>query len=263
MSLALPSYALGFARSGGESQHSELWDGLVRAYVPAFGRTGPALFDVGGAQAHGTFQNYASTVWIDSPIGKALTFNGVDEYVSCPTLAGLKRFTVVAYVNYTANGAQGMMGQGDASLTNATFFMRRAASSGFTTGGSTFHESSGPLPTAGIWSSVALVYDGVTLATYTDGVQNDSDPDTGTPDVPAGATSFSIGRPGLFNSQYWKGSIAYVLVWDLAQSIDRLQLLTVDPLAPFQLRRRVRFVPAVVGLSIPVAMAHYRRRRTG
>ena len=257
--LVRPSYHQGFARSPGQSIYPGLWKGLVGAWFPAFGPTGLSLFDVGGYANHGTLTNMTpATDWISSPVGYALSFDGVSKYVSGPTVTGLNQFTVAAHVNPSGAGGRGITGQVDSIFENCTFYVREGLASGFTTGGNTYHETAGisALLVNDLWQNAVLRYDGAALSGHVDGVQGSSDPETGTPDVPGGSTPFSIGRPGLFNGQYWNGDIAYVCIWNRALAINEIVSLGADPLMMFRIRPAARRHGAVVGPAVTVDMWH-------
>ena len=80
-SVLQPSFAHGFARSAGESDNPGLWDGLVGAWIPAFGNTGNKLFDLSGRNHNGSLTNMEPGDWVGSPDGLVLDLDGTNEDV--------------------------------------------------------------------------------------------------------------------------------------------------------------------------------------
>lgn len=78
-----PSYATGFARYPADSKYPELWRGLVGAWCPFLGNTGPDfLRDMSGRHNTGIW-NGTGNRWGLGPDGPVAIFNGTDDYLSC------------------------------------------------------------------------------------------------------------------------------------------------------------------------------------
>jgi hypothetical protein len=108
--------------------------------------------------------------------------------------------------------------------------------------------------TYGVWKSIVYTYDGTNGRLYIDGKLADTEAY-----VPAAGGNLVIGDYG-GGSYGWDGFIGNVSIWDRALALNEAQQLYVDPNALFQLRpRRVFKAPVAAGLSIPIAMHHYKQ----
>ena len=57
--------------------------------------------DASGKENHGVFQNMEENDWVEGKFGKALIFDGVNEYVNCgngQSLSGMNELTVEAWI---------------------------------------------------------------------------------------------------------------------------------------------------------------------
>jgi len=65
-------------------RYASLKQGLVGAWIPSVSGSGLLLPDVSGYGNHGTLTNMASDDWVSSQYGRALDFDGVNDYISIP-----------------------------------------------------------------------------------------------------------------------------------------------------------------------------------
>ena len=75
-----------------ETDHANLREGLVGAWCPSIAGSGNLLPDVSGYGNHGTLTDMAADDWVSAQYGRALDFDGTDDYV----LSQSKAFELVS-----------------------------------------------------------------------------------------------------------------------------------------------------------------------
>lgn len=151
------SYANGFAPRDGLPLYPELWQGCVGAWNPGLGPTGLTLRDWSGYGIHGTLTNMASdTAWVRNQGKTALNFDGSNDSVIASALTiGAVEGTISTWV------------RPDTWTGNATIFSMRTTDflEALHNGGTLlFRYGNGSagtsltLPTVGVWSHLAFVY---------------------------------------------------------------------------------------------------------
>ena len=235
-----PSYAAGYAKGPGESAHSSLWQGLVGAWVPAFGPTGGTLFDVSAKGQHGVLVNMTpATDWAVDEKGWCLDFDGSNDHVTAPqTITWPFTFSVWIYfpsagITYgcslnesSDDNSQYWIGAHDhVSLAKMGFFVRNEGAnyvSGATIAAG-WHHISGIATSA--TNRIAFI-DGIECAASTDSVAH-----------PA-VDTMDLGRLGDNSPSYSASKIAVALLHSRVLTPSEIQHLYVDHLAPFRLRQR-------------------------
>jgi hypothetical protein len=202
--------------------------------------SGTTAFDSSGNNNHGTL--YSGTTvcsnpptagcpqWVDGKFGKALSFDGVDDYVRIPVssgssldFAGKNKITVVAWVkalsSVTAN-ADTFIGQ------DTSFFMRWRQGGGNNWGVGIYNGAWRELSVPGAlntWTHLALVYDGSILKLYKDGVLAASLATSG--NLVANVKEINIGRFPTATTQRFNGIIDEVRIYNRALSDAEIQAL--------------------------------------
>jgi len=70
-------------------RYASLKQGLVGCWIPSVSGSGFLLPDLSGRGNNGTLTNMASDDWVSAQYGRALDFDGVDDYVALPVYAKL------------------------------------------------------------------------------------------------------------------------------------------------------------------------------
>jgi len=248
---------------GADSKAPGLWRGLVGAW-PLQEVGGKTAFDVSGYRNHGTLKNMdAATDHVVTPMGRALDFDGSNDYVRINTKPVLtNQLTVCEWVLF-ANAA--IVG-GACSFCQQTW-------GAYTWDWEIYHGNSTPnldFRAVGKLSSaspvlldnsayhICGVYDGANLRLYVNGKQSGADV-AATGNVGNTAPDVEIGRG--YNA-YFSGRLANNLIFSRALSLSEIRSLYADPWAMYTLRRRVQVRGAAVGTTIRWPWQQRRRRRT-
>lgn len=230
------SYATGFAQWPGMSEYPGLWTGLVGAWAPFLGATGNKVLDWSGNGNTGTYTGtpdwgagfYGPQVRCDDD--QYITFaNKATDYIT-------DKFTVVwigTPVQLEALIRQFFVGQYEPDgadydwglYINANFtvniFTRNA-------GGTAKWAQSTSSLSVGTKTCIAGTYDGTTIRIYFDGVEQDTEPQTGNVQ---GSHSFKLGH--LYNTtRYCDIKTDFLGVYNRALSASEIALLC-------QLRKRL------------------------
>ena len=150
-----------------------------------------------------------------------IDFDGTDDYVSVdPLMGGISSASQMAWLNLdsTFSGKGYIVGQ-----PNNNMFVKnnkRVVATIETTNGTFSTTSSDPVPT-NQWNHVTSIYDGSTLKIYFNGEEQASTNATGT--LVANSDDYNIGRDGVANTNYIKGSLQEVRVYDIALTETQLR----------------------------------------
>lgn len=256
MSLFIPSYAQGFAKSAAEAAYPELWDGLAGAWL---------LNESGGTTAFDCLRRNPGTLtnmtpgtdrihghWRGFSFG-AINFAGDDDYIAIPNgFFSAYPFTLVATFRAT-----------DIATNLAIFVLNDSADNqnwqGLRVGNSEVHAASrnaaqqdaSTAISANVWYHAAAVFASSTSRKiYVNGLWKATDTDALTTRANDVCTigRYSDSSP----SSYFSGDIAECLIYDRALSAGAIKCLyDIGPGALFRLRPRVLNAPAALFVPYP------------
>ena len=258
-----PSYQAGYARNASESENTNLWDGLVGAWMPSLGVTGDTLKDVSGNGNHGTLTNMdAATDWVATSKGLALGFDGTDDHVVIPTFG--RDLTSQATVScifrpvvVDSTWRKAIIQPYSTSWSNPYYrwqigTYQNRLFCGFNVNNNYF---TGHLPDTDIASSgnvyhvVGTFKNGV-IRLFVNGIsKNQADKSSIATTIISGVTDeVCIGRDAsYFNQERLNGNVYQASIYNRALSPQEIKQLYVDSLAPFRKKQRVSVaVPAAV-----------------
>jgi hypothetical protein len=207
----------------------QLGDGSVTNLVAFYNfneGSGNIAHDASGNGNDGTLKN--GPTWTDGKLGKALEFDGTNDYVQVPDSPSLDinipAITFMAWIYSPGFHECGwVMGKGDGSsivwhlLARANNFIRYWIKSG---GVPTEREIADVL-TVNTWQHMAVVYDGAFMRVYRDGIERDSFPKTGNMDV--NNFPLYIGLDAWNTSNHFYGKIDEVKIFRGALTATQIQ----------------------------------------
>jgi hypothetical protein len=196
--------------------------------VAAFGfaeSTGTKITDSSGRANHGTTAGATRTT--SGKYGRALSFDGVNDYASVPDTASLdltKGMTLEAWVYPTAGGSAwrtALLKETSAGLSYGLYaFDGGGHSAGFLNSGSDIGASSTTALPLSKWSHLAATYDGAALKLYVNGALKSTRTATGA--MPTSTKPLKIGGNAVWG-EFFKGSIDDVRVYSRALSATELK----------------------------------------
>ncbi len=241
---------------------------------------GLTAYDGSGNGNHGTLVN--GPAWTSAKPGRALSFDGNDDYVTVPdssTLEGMTEFTLIIWhrcdqtpsaagrdfdlyqkATAHASGEPIVVWADKAAVDHYAFLITDAA--GHTTGA----EYSTAVVAASVWTMFALTFVGdLESRIYIDGQWDSTHTHASVSDVAVGIRPVTIGidrRSGSYEDKQFDGQIARIALYSRALSAAEVAYLSAFPNIVYQPRPwRAWMVSVAEGLSIPVAMRYYRNRR--
>jgi len=283
-SIIQPSYHAGFARDAGESEHPELWRGLVGAWVPALGNTGGTVHDLSAYHSDMSLDSDMdpATDWViggyQRAPGYAIDFgsSGASESLELssdlPQFKILGNITIAAWINFsTSQTNRGIVGKfvggGDSYLLSIqtvdnlrfTIVVASTQFSALTT--NNYND--------GLWHLVTARFNGANVLIDVDGGITESIVgDSTTGPIDDGADILTIGNYGSQGLGF-VGQILAAFIWNRSISDGENLLLYQTPLAPFRMRDQVGGFTVVdlavaaaagnLGKKALIAMLHQRR----
>jgi hypothetical protein len=205
--------------------------GLMAAYSLDEG-SGTLAHDASGNNNTGTLTN--GPLWTTGKYGKALSFDGVNDYVAVPNSSSLdisgKNLTLSLWVNLTDTGNdQVLLAKPWVSSAMSTPYHQYALEfdgNGAKTLDFYFGDTTGTLQgfhlagyTPGTWAHVAFTYDGTTVKGYLNGVQKLSV--AATQSIQARGNSLLLGVDGAFG-QAFKGRLDQVRIYNRALTASEI-----------------------------------------
>jgi len=173
----------------------------------------------------GTLINMESTDWVDGKFGKALAFDGVNEYISIPdsaTLNPTSAITIETWIKLSSKSAWDTVLSKPYTTESSPYqqYSLSLDSTGdkigfeLTTGGLRSEVWSTTSPVTGTWYHFIGVYNGTHMSVYLDGVKENSIVKTG--NINNYGMDLSIGRYEPSTVEYFNGIIDEVRIYDYA-----------------------------------------------
>ena len=192
------------------------------------------LTDSSGKGNDGTFSG-GTAIYFDSPMGRALSFDGINDYVEVPSSPSLQLssqgtiefwFSPAAgfngYDNFILKGVAG----GTGGAADLDYGVNRH-SDGSIKGWISDHSALDVIYTntktwtTGAWYHIAFTWSGSQLMIYVNGV-SDADPVTQTRDAYASSDPTTMGR---IRAHWYSGLIDEVRIWNVALSPGQLSFI--------------------------------------
>jgi hypothetical protein len=213
---------------------TDITSGLVAAYAFDEG-TGATAADSSGS---GNTATLHSVTWTgNAKFGNALSFNGSTSYLSAGTVAlpavnGPKTISCWFYLSSKSNSSQSVIVLANQAQSASVQTGSKGSKIGALQFGDTWLVASN-MPSLKTWHHFAYAFDGVQNRLYIDGVL------AGTSTISlraAAVTSFQIGR-WIAGSEYFKGAIDDVRVYNRALNSQEIKALMTTPVVGIQLMK--------------------------
>jgi len=183
--------------------------------------SGTTATDSSGNGNNGTING---ATWVDGKLGKALSFDGIDDYVLASPIS-LPKFTITLWTK--RNGTQtdntniftDIYNPPAPKVNYQIAFLGNNLVGGIYNSGWTY--TPGVTLQSDVWKYVVLTYDGANLILYIDGVIGSSAPLVTTPS--SGNSGIRIGRRADGTADYYKGCIDEVAIYNRALSADEIK----------------------------------------
>ena len=264
-----PSYAQGFARHADESCAPGLWTGLRGLWVPALGPTGVTLHDVSGYKKNGTLTNMdPATDWVATEKGWALDFlKASSNYVEVLASYPAAPLTIAIITNPEASGSypgwpatRCAIGVGNSAYSTAALHLYPDRS-GTIQLSSKYKawawDDTGVSAVSGFALYVFTV-DASDLYLYLNAEQIWT---AGRTSTPAATNLVRLGSRAVTSpGYYFTGQTVLAAHWGRCLLPNEILSLYADPYAMLRPRRvTLAGAAAAGGLSIPIAMHHYKQ----
>jgi len=250
------------ARRKDQAKYSQLWDELRSGLYPGAGPSGARLYDLSGCDNHATLTN--GPTWVDSRGRKAISFDGVNDYIDAPKAALIgNRWTLSVWATYRSVGTSqclfsqftsGTVGRaflvvnynrvtGDVAANHLSFGTTESPAVN-SLGTGTAVVSVNTMFHAVVRASgdeISLWLNGTQIATqaYSVNIQN---------------TVSTIGRLGNLSTFFLNGTVSETLAYSRPLHADEIKLLAQRPGIIFEPKRRVFY-------SIPTGVKAWLFRR--
>jgi len=187
--------------------------------------TGTIAEDSSGYGNHGTVHD---ATWVNGLYGKALNFDGIDDYVavSCDDLSS-KDFTITLWVKTSSTAAQEIIGKYWKLQQNIRVYIFNSKL------GMYVRDAEGDVAQIGnigdisdnLWHHIALVWDDTskTLTPFLDSVEKTSVTNINVDDVDDETKAFWIGRRNGYNDMPLDGEVDEVRIYDRGLSTAEIQ----------------------------------------
>jgi hypothetical protein len=168
--------------------------------------------------------------WVDGKIGKALSFDGVDDYVDLRSRSSLditNQITITAWVKFTGTTQQNIYSRGEyygGKLGVEATIISKQPNFWLGNGVTAQYLTASQVLTENEWHYLAFVWDGTIKKIYID---DKSDPSTQTFTGPISYwhQNAMIGRRSSVSMAYFNGTIDEVRIYNRALSAEEIQAL--------------------------------------
>jgi hypothetical protein len=208
-------------------------DSLV-LYFSFDAETKDDIKDLSKHENHGTISG--NPKWDTGKIGKAVTFDAVDDQVVVPTSKSLdieKEITMMAWINAGKDlmaDWRTIIGKSPTNVLGQTTFSYdiRTDKDGklrFSLNMGGWQHIIGPVAEIGKWSHVAGTYDGSEMVFYLNGAEIGKKPVKGKINVTADPVGIGniVDAGGASQNEYWAGHLDEVKVWNRGLSNDEVK----------------------------------------
>jgi len=217
---------------------SSLGRGLVGCWLFNEG-AGMKLFDISGYNNTGTLTNMEAADWVQGKRGKALSFDGSDEYVDLGTSAGnfnnTDSFSVSAWINANTlnstnrcivNRVTGSQANGwEMRITTANKVRFILASTD-----ANYNGQDTTVLSTNTWYHVVGTWNGSDAKIFLNGVEDTSTPITqNSVGTITGTRTLAVGANAITSSSYFPGSIDDVRIYNRALTAQEVKELYVNP----------------------------------
>ena len=174
--------------------------------------------------------------WDNGKLGKALTFDAIDDQVVVPTSKSLDitdEITMMAWVNpgkQLLDDWRTIVGKSPTNVLGQTTFAYdirtdKAGTYRFSLNMGGWENIVGPIADIGEWTHVAGTYDGKKMVLYLNGIEVGQKPANGKINVigdPVGIGNI-VDAGGAGKSEYWAGLIDEVKIWNRGLSLKEVE----------------------------------------
>lgn len=258
----------GYSRGPGEAQYPTSWLGLVGAWGPGMQSRYMSLFDLSGGGNNGALANGA--FWSSGRFGQSIELDGDDDHVFIGSIASGNRLmlngsaaTFMAWVYHDGFGDafQRIIDKSDGGGGQNGYSWYLGGQNGSTRGfGLQIDLSTGNFNTGltnlyntGEWFHAAVTFDssGDNTLFYLNGVEQTT---VNTPSVvkavPSATADLRLGTWNHSTARELDGRLDDVRIYSRRLSLSEIKQSYEIPYTPFVKRRRIYFVPVVVGDGI-------------
>ena len=214
-----------------KDRYASLKEGLVGAWIPSVSGSGFLLPDVSGRNNHGTLTNMASNDWVSSQYGRALDFDGSNDYVEVGNLRLMSGTLSMWLKPTTVTGDLRLFSQltGASNQAGALSINQNLGETGsvWVWDGSTWQRlSANNTLAAGAWQNLCVIYTGTNATSYVNGVVRN----TATTAFSFNGVSAGIGAKFLLNyGNTFPGQLDDIRIYNRALSESEIRILAQRP----------------------------------
>ena len=265
MNLIKPSFSTGYAKNASESANSNLWKGLVGAWMPSFGVTGESVRELTSKSPDLTLENIPYSNWEAKDKSLAVRLEGTDDYLNGSYCDAVnfrrKNFTVTNHFYVTAYKSLETLFEGRSTSPYYGFhtYMRYSdrvqvqlrSSGALDQYLFTFSSIGGQLATDKIHSMSTVVdRQKATCTQYVNGIDiGSASINSGMTDINSN-TDFRFGR-NIANQYPLTGGVTSLFIHHRALNQKEVKALHANPAAPFERKQQT------VGISTAQAFNPY------
>lgn len=237
----------------------------IAVYCPFYEGRGVRTFDCSGNNYHSAVFSGDAVVWVkdtwkDNHSGWTIDFGATNDFFVIPFRPSQGKLSVACWINFDDLSSSRAIGMHDGANHRLYFgsfvdVPRTEAYFGF---GDSFRSDVNHGMSENTWHFLAITGDGTTAKYYVDCVEKDSLTYTW-----SGTSShdFYVGQVSN-DSHDFDGSLAWLSIWNRCVALDELRYIYQYKDLSFLIGKRRRIIydeiAAAPGLSIPIAMHHYK-----
>jgi len=213
-----------------ETDHANLRQGLVGAWCPSIAGSGNLLPDLSGRGNNGTLTNMASDDWVSAQYGRALDFDGVNDYVSVTGSITTSAATFIAWIYRRGNQGQydGILFSRSTNITGMNFQTSNQLAYAWNDAANTYNWASNVTVPDSVWCMCAIVVAPSIATAY---VCQDGKISSATNSVAHNSTTLNaiqIGRDSL-STRYTNALIDDARIYNRALTDSEVRILAQRP----------------------------------